>query len=365
MEYNICGLILEVGYEKLGNTAHIKIAGKSCLDWVALSLKDDFSASVPYREDVSLPMLVKPFLRRDSDFTVLLYSDTPLISRKTVLDAVETLRAQGLNALKMTRGYVFRTAYLLSCDNIVAPPMYYFEEEDFMTAFSLKQIAIITEVLRNRIADYYMENGVYLKDPANTVIEPDVVIEAGAVIESGCSVKGRSHISANAVIGSGSNVESSEIGENAVITCSVISSSKVGRNTTVGPYANIHSSSVIGDGCRIGNFVEIKASRLEDNVKVAHLAYIGDAKLGAGSNVGCGVVFANYDGKDKHTCHVGEKVFIGSNCTLIAPVTIGDGAFIAAGTTVDKSVPPRALAVAREPMKIVPEWKNNKFTGGQ
>ena len=107
MEYNICGLIMEVGYEKMGNTARIKVLGKSCLDWVALALRDDFSASVPYREDTPLPVLLKPFLKRDSVYTVVLYSDTPLVSRKSVLDAVETLRSEGLNALKMTRGYVF------------------------------------------------------------------------------------------------------------------------------------------------------------------------------------------------------------------------------------------------------------------
>lgn len=353
---------MEVGYEKMGNTARIKLIGKSCLDWVALSLMKDYSASIPYKEDVPLPLQLKPYVRRDSEFTVVLFSDTPLIGRKSVLDAVETLRSEGLNALKMTRGYVFRTAYLLSIDDLVSPPNYYFEEEDFITAFSFKQLSVISEVLRNRILDYHMENGVYITDPANTVIEPDAVIETGAIIEGNCKIKGRTYISANSTV-SDSEIESSEIGSGTTIKKSVISSSKIGGGVTVGPFANIHSSSVIGDGCRIGDYVEIKASRLGDGVKAAHLTYIGDAQIGNNCNIGCGVVFANYDGKDKHTTFVGEKVFIGSNCSLVAPINIGDGAFIAAGSVVDKSVPARALVIARARMTVVPDWKKNKFTG--
>lgn len=356
---------MEVGYEKMGNTARIKVLGKPCLEWVSYALMDDYSASIPYRENEELPTLLKPYVRRDSEYTVVLFSDTPLISRKSVLDAVETLRSEGLNALKMTRGYVFKTSYLLSCYEIVSPPNYYFEEEDFMTAFSFKQLSIITEVLRNRILDYHMENGVYLLDPSSTVIEPDAEIETGAVIEGGCQIIGRTHIAANAEIKSGSIIESSEICSGAVVTRSVIKNSKIGRNTTVGPDANIHSSSVIGDNCRIGNFVEIKASRLGDGVKAAHLTYIGDAQIGDECNIGCGVVFANYDGKDKHKCFVGNRVFIGSNCSLVAPLELGDGAFIAAGSVVTKSVPEKALAVARAPMKLTENWQNNKYTNNK
>lgn len=364
MEYDICGLILEVGYPKMGNTARINVLGKTCLQWVEMSLNDDYCGSIPYREDASLPVLLRPYIRRDSEYTVVLYSDTPLISRKSVLDAVETLRAEGLNALQMTRGYVFRTQYLLSTSDVVSPPNYFFEEEDFITAFSFKQLSIITEILRNRILDYHMENGVYLTDPTSTVIEPDVEIGMGAVIEGNCRIKGRTHIAENCTIGCGSLIDGAEIGSGAYVLRSVITQSKIGRGTTVGPDANIHSSAVIGDGCRIGNYVEIKASRLGDGVKVAHLSYIGDAQLGEGCNVGCGVVFANYDGAEKHNCLVGNKVFIGSNCSLVAPLTIGDGAFIAAGSVVTRSVAPKALVVARAPASVTPDWQGNKFTGG-
>ncbi|MCH5154063.1 MAG: hypothetical protein J1F71_02510 [Clostridiales bacterium] len=160
----------------------------------------------------------------------------------------------------------------------------------------------------------------------------------------------------NCIIGSGARIDSSRLYE-----------SYVGEETRVGPFAYIRPNSVIGKGCRIGDFVELKSCVIGDGSKVSHLSYIGDAELGAECNVGCGVVFANYDGKNKYKSIVGNRVFIGSNANIIAPVYIADRAFIAAGSTVTDNVPAEALAVARARQVNIPHWKGNLYappTGG-
>ena len=121
----------------------------------------------------------------------------------------------------------------------------------------------------------------------------------------------------------------------------------IGKNTTVGPYANVKKNSIIGNDCRIGNYVEVKNSQLKDNVKAAHLAYIGDAYVGYRTNFGCGSITVNYDGKNKHKTIIGDDVFVGSNSNLVAPITISDSSFIACGSTITKDVPNNTLSIAR------------------
>lgn len=129
--------------------------------------------------------------------------------------------------------------------------------------------------------------------------------------------------------------------------CSRLTDCVVGDNCTVGPYAHFRNGAVVGDDCRIGNFVEIKNSRLGQRVKAAHLAYIGDADVGEGTNVGCGVIFVNYDGKAKHRTEVGNNCFIGCNSNLVAPLKLGNGCFVACGTTVNRDVPDGAFVIGR------------------
>lgn len=172
--------------------------------------------------------------------------------------------------------------------------------------------------------------------PETVYIDGDVKIDDKAVIMPFCVIKG-----------------STEIGEDTVVcSFSHIEDSKIGKSCKVGPYARLRSNAVVGDNCRIGNFVEIKNSLLESGVKAAHLAYIGDAQIGSGSNIGCGVIFCNYDGVKKHKTVVGENCFIGSNVNLIAPVSIGGNSFIAAGTTVCQSLPERSFVKGNRELRI-------------
>ena len=353
---DICGIILKISYPNMGDTSTVEILGKTMLEWVRFSLGGSYRNSVPYTESVPLPILVKPYVKKDSDYTVILYSDTPLITRKTVLDAITVIKQKQLNVLKMTRGYVIKTAFLLGAEKLYGENTFYFDEEDFMTAFNFKQVALVGEALKNRIISYHMNQGVQFDDPNSTFVGCDVIIGKGVRIGPDNIIKGKTVIKERALIGARNTIDNSIISEGAFVESSYVMSSSVGKSTTVGPNAYVRPGSDVGEECRIGDFVELKNCTIGDKTKIAHLSYVGDAKVGKGCNLGCGVVVANYDGKVKSTTIIGDGAFIGSNCNLIAPVTIGDGAFVAAGSTITDEVPPKALAIARQRQVVKPDW---------
>lgn len=214
------------------------------------------------------------------------------------------------------------------------------------------QMANNARILRDRINIKHMENGVTLLDPFTTYIESDVIIGNDVIIEPNVHLKGNTVVKSNAFIGTGSYLTNASIGEGAHILSSYITSSSVGANTTVGPFAHLRDHAQIGKRVRIGNFVEVKKSVLADEVKAAHLAYMGDSDIGARSNISCGVITANYDGKKKHKTIIGEDVMIGSNVNLVAPVVVENNAYVAAGSTITKNVPEDALAIARSKQEI-------------
>ena len=192
------------------------------------------------------------------------------------------------------------------------------------------------------VADYILEDSV--KVGKNVTIEPFAVVKGNTVLGDGC------------IVGSFSYVENAIIGSNSAIKSSRITDSVVGDNCTVGPNAHLRNTTQVGNNCRIGNYVEIKNSILHDGVKAAHLSYIGDAEVGARTNIGCGVVFVNFDGRTKHHTTVGDDCFIGCNANLVAPLTVGKGCFVACGTTVDKDMPEGAFSIGRSYLTI----KENK-----
>lgn len=356
---------MKVRYPKMGSSGDVEILGRKMMDWVKFSLGENYYSECWYSDEVELPVLVRDYVDKDSAYTVVLFSDTPLITKKTVIDAVNRLEKSGQNVIKMTRGYVFKTEFLLSADKIYSDNTVYFDEEDFITAFSFKQIQLITDILKNRIIGYHMENGVHFEDSQSTFIGSDVIIGKNVVIAPNNIILGKTVIKDNVRICCGNVIEDSIIDEFAAIDSSRIYRSFIGHHTTVGPFAYIRPDSVIGAHVRIGDFVEIKKSVIGDHSKVAHLSYVGDCEMGEGCNIGCGVVFVNYDGKNKFKSTVGNRVFVGSNCNIIAPIDIADGAFIAAGSTLTESVPPSALAIARARQVVKPDWKGNKFASDE
>ena len=161
-----------------------------------------------------------------------------------------------------------------------------------------------------------------------------VTYESGAEIFSPCVITGNSHISAGASVQPYCFLKDCFVGGGTTVRSTFADNARIGARCEIGPFACLRPGSVVGDGCRVGDFVEVKNSSLGDGVKAAHLAYIGDAAVGGGTNVGCGTVFANYDGREKHRTTVGRNCFLGCNVNLVAPLTLGDGVFVAAGTTV-------------------------------
>lgn len=200
---------------------------------------------------------------------------------------------------------------------------------------------------RDLIVKRHLQNGVVIVDPHTVWIDPSVRIAAGVTIYPNNYIRGNSEICEGAVLAPNNQISNSVIRERVKVNSSVVEDSEIGGETVVGPYAHIRGGSVVGRCCRIGNFVELKNAYLGEGVKAAHLSYIGDATIGAYTNVGCGVIFCNYDGKNKYHSFVGENCFIGSNCNLIAPVRIGDYSFIAAGTTVHRDVLDRRFVIGR------------------
>ncbi len=208
-------------------------------------------------------------------------------------------------------------------------------------------LAQAEKTMKLRINEYHMRNGVSIIDPDNTYIQPDVVIEQDVVIYPGSMISGTSVIKERAIIGPNSEITNCEIGEETIVKQSVATNSKIGNRVNIGPFAHIRPEANIGDEAKIGNFVEIKKAELGHGSKVSHLSYIGDAQVGSNVNVGCGTITVNYDGKNKYLTTIEDDAFIGCNSNLIAPVTIGKGSYVAAGSTITKDVPSEALSVAR------------------
>ncbi|HBI56641.1 MAG TPA: bifunctional UDP-N-acetylglucosamine diphosphorylase/glucosamine-1-phosphate N-acetyltransferase GlmU, partial [Firmicutes bacterium] len=160
-------------------------------------------------------------------------------------------------------------------------------------------------------------------------------------------IKGGTRIGENCLIGPNATIDSCQLGDGVLVRYAVMEEASVGDCTTIGPFAYLRPGTHIGPQVKIGDFVEIKNSQIGEGSKVPHLAYVGDAQVGTNSNIGCGVITANYDGTKKSKTEIGDSVFIGSNTNLVAPIKVEDGAYVAAGSTITEDVPARALAIAR------------------
>lgn len=225
-----------------------------------------------------------------------------------------------------------------------------YQTEDYDESLGVNDRVALAEanrIMRSRINHQHMVNGVSLIDPAGTYIDAGVTIGAETVIEPGVYLKGSTTIGENCLITAQSQIVDSTIESDVTIKTSVVEESIVKSGADVGPYAHLRPKAEIAEGAHIGNFVEIKNAQIGENTKVGHLTYVGDATLGKEINVGCGVVFVNYDGKNKFRTNVGDHSFIGSNANLIAPLEIAENTSIAAGSTITYDVPEYAMAIAR------------------
>ncbi|WP_314085074.1 bifunctional UDP-N-acetylglucosamine diphosphorylase/glucosamine-1-phosphate N-acetyltransferase GlmU [uncultured Gemella sp.] len=222
--------------------------------------------------------------------------------------------------------------------------------DDFDETFGVNDrvaLAYAENVMRNRINTKHMLAGVTLVDPTNTYIAPNAVIGRDTTIYPNVTIKSNTIIGEDCKIKPNSYLENVQIGNGVKVISSTISDSKIGDYTSVGPYSHIRNNCELGKNVRVGNFVELKNTTYGDGSKTAHLSYLGDTEVGSNTNIGCGTITVNYDGKNKYKTKIGSDAFIGCNSNLIAPLEIGDGAVVAAGTTVTENAPDDALVIAR------------------
>lgn len=196
-----------------------------------------------------------------------------------------------------------------------------------------------------------------ITDDAGVAIGPDVIIEPGAILHKGVRLLGKTFIGEEAEIGPDCLIADSSIGAGSRVNASQIYQSELGKKVRLGPYSHVRPNCKLADGVKIGNFVEIKNSNIGEKTSSAHLTYIGDSDIGARCNIGCGVVTVNYDGKNKYRTTVKDDAFVGCNVNLVAPVSIGEKSYIAAGSTVTDDVPDTSLAIARARQTTKENWK--------
>lgn len=273
------------------------------------------------------------------DYYALIYDDTPLISLALLRKAKNLSHNLGA-PVKMGNAIVTKKSFLGESITLRSP---------LARKFNIGSYQSFLSALNKKILYSLSKKGVVIHHYGSTFIDLFAKVEEFAIIYPKVSIYGNSVIKKGAIIGENTVIENSTIGENTIIKGSYILDSKIGANTSVGPYSHVKNNSIIGNNCRIGDYVEIKNSIINDGVKSAHLTYIGDAHVGNGVNVGCGTVFCNYNGKSKHHTTIGNNVFIGANTNLIAPLIIGNDVFIGAGSTVNDDIPDKTFFLTRAP----------------
>ncbi len=224
-----------------------------------------------------------------------------------------------------------------------------------------KDLSEAERCIRRSICDTWMLAGVTIEDPRHTYIDAAVTLEPDVRIGPNCHLRGRTRVGRGSVIDTGAVITDSTIGNEVLIRpYSVIQESEIHDRAVVGPMAHLRPGTVLERGVRVGNFVEVKKSRLGERSKASHLTYLGDSDIGKDVNVGCGTITCNYDGVAKHRTIIEDEAFIGSDTQLVAPVRIGRGAYVGSGSTITRDVPPESLAVSRARQKVIEGWAASK-----
>lgn len=264
--------------------------------------------------------------------------------------------------------YIFKTSYILDklsnisdknkskefyltdafADQESVKALEFPDGDKFTGVNTITQLDDVTFTLRNRKLEALQLQGVYILDRFHTHLDWEVTVEPESVLHSNIYLYGKTKIGAGVTIEPGTIIKNSIV-ENGVniLAHSYLEDAIIRQKADIGPFARVRPGSDVGEKSKIGNFVELKKAKLEKGVKISHLSYVGDAFIGEESNIGCGFITCNYDGVNKHVTKIGKNTFIGSDCQAIAPISIGDNAFVAAGTTITKDVPSEGFAIAR------------------
>ena len=361
----------------------IPLLGKPCRAHVEQALTDA-GISVAAQSVVDADTL-RALLAEDIAIALLVYDNAPCLNADTFHELTKAAASRPaavlLPDMKTPLAMAFPTATLrelsigeisltqmiesLSTRNIAVKVVHAQNEEVYLAVTGAENFSTAYRYLRQQIVRRHLQNGVIVLDPDHTVIEANVTIGAGTVIHGGNTLQSGTVIGSGCTLYPNNRMDAAVIGDGVTVENSVLIQCKVGAYTTVGPFAYLRPDASIGEHCRIGDFVEIKNSVVGDGTKISHLTYVGDSDLGRDINLGCGVVFVNYDGKVKNRSKVDDHAFIGCNCNLIAPVHIGENAYLAAGSTVVEDVPADALFVARTRGVIKEDWVKRRKEQGK
>lgn len=384
------------------------ICGKSMINWVIKTVKQaDISESILFlgenfqeimdsvNEKILFIQDIANYLGDDEGTIVIVPGNMPLLRANTLKDIIEN-HTENKNIVTIVESYCCKTVatdnlkiycfskkhlheVIVAIDPKKKPDKQLFDaaetladkgfkvgtinlkdEQETLKVDDRLQLNEVQYVMKRRISDKLMKEGVSIIDSEATYIDDEVKIGLDTVVLPGCIIKGKTLIGRNCTIGPNSKIINSVINDSVEINNSEIEQSEIDSGTHIGPYAHLRPNSFIGKEVKIGNFVEIKNSTIGDMTKISHLTYVGDSDVGKNVNIGCGVVFVNYNGVDKNRSIVGNNAFIGCNVNLIAPVTISDNTYIAAGSTITDDVPENALAIARERQILKENWVTEK-----
>jgi bifunctional UDP-N-acetylglucosamine pyrophosphorylase/glucosamine-1-phosphate N-acetyltransferase len=222
------------------------------------------------------------------------------------------------------------------------------------------ELHMARRAMQTSVVERHMHQGVSILDPSSAIISAEAVIGRDTVLMPGVVIQGETLIGEDCEIGPFTLLSDCAVGDRCVVNASQAHNSQIGDDTVVGPYAYIRPNCKIGSRVRVGDFVELKNSRIGDGTKIPHLSYVGDSDVGERVNVSCGAITVNYDGRDKHRTVIGDNAFIGCNTNLVAPVTVGKKAFTAAGSTITEDVPAGALGIARARQANKEGWVENR-----
>jgi bifunctional UDP-N-acetylglucosamine pyrophosphorylase/glucosamine-1-phosphate N-acetyltransferase len=237
------------------------------------------------------------------------------------------------------------------------------DPDDVLGCNDQRELAARRRLLNDRVLDRLMRDGVTVVDPLTTWVDVTVTVAADAVLQPGTHLQGTTSIDTGAVVGPDTTLVDTTVGRDSSVVRAHCLGAAIGPEASVGPFSYLRPGTTLARGARVGSFVETKNAQVGEGSKVPHLTYVGDATIGVGSNIGAATIFVNYDGVDKHRTTVGDHVRIGSDTMLVAPVTVGDGAYTAAGSVITSDVPPGAMAVARAPQRNVAGWVRRRRPG--
>ena len=284
------------------------------------------------------------------------FTGTLVVEGQLLIDALEEIDNKNVaNEYYLTDLVEILSAKGVKINCIQANP------REVMGANNKKELHELESILRQMNADKLLDQGISLIDASRVDLRGDVKAGKDCSIDVNVILEGQVRLGQNVTIKSNVVLQDVSIGDNTVIEAfSHLCSATVGSGCSIGPYARLREGSEIGDNARIGNFVETKKTKLGKGAKANHLAYLGDAEVGSNANVGAGTITCNYDGTSKHKTYIGEDSFIGTNSSLVAPVNIGKGAYVGAGSVITKDVPDEALAIGRGKQVIKEDWAKNK-----